>query len=163
LCRAANARYVAALRAQAAIYPDPRERVDAGPARAYLAQLRALGVGYRRAAQLAGLDPAVVNDIRMGRKDPIRADTSARILGIRPALAHGQAVPSWRTWRFLDSLRGEGFTKAEIARRLGLRGARIQFKRVGGKVRVDNALKVKGLWKFLMEEDGAVMQIERDE
>lgn len=158
-CRAANARYLAGLRGrgQAGARPVLLDLVEAEPARQHLTHLKTLGIGYRRAAELADVDPALILDIRLQRRRRIRRETAERILGIKPSLAHGQAVPSWRTWRFLDSLVGEGFTLQDVARKLGRTS--IQFKRVGGKVRVRNALMVKRLWQLLMDEDGAVVEI----
>lgn len=149
-CRAANAAYVRTRRA-GALYPDPAELVDASPAEAHLMVLRGQGVGYRQAAKLAGLDESLVVKIRKGLKNPIRADTLARILGVPAVLAHGQTVTGWRTWRLLHSLRGEEFPAGRLARMLGNRTPKLQIRR--RRVRVKTALKVRALYRRVNDVD----------
>lgn len=156
LCRAANADYVRSRRTD--WLPDPTEMVSAAPARAYLLTLRIQGVGYRQAATIARLDPGLIQDIRKGARTQIRAVTSTRILGIRPQLALGQRVTAWRTWRLLDSLKREGFSRADLARKLGLQDTHLQLH--ARHVRVKNACKVRNLWHFIMAEDGGALVIE---
>lgn len=154
-CRAANANYER--RRQIISYPDPAELVDAELAVLHLEALRAQGVGYRQAAKLAGVSPQLVSEIRGGQRLLVRADIASRILGMPAVLAHGQRVTAWRTWRFLDSLKREGFPKGELARRLGLQSPQLQLH--SRHVRVKNALRVKRLWQRIMSEDGGVFVI----
>lgn len=155
-CRAANAAYE---RARCTVsYPDPGEQVDAAPVVAYLATLRSHGVGYKQAATLAGVGTRFVKNVRLGRHHTVRADLATRMLGIQPVLAHGQQVTAWRTWRFLDSLLGEGYSHTALALFLGVPQLRLD-RRV---VTVRTALRVKGLWQRIMAEDGGAVLIGGD-
>ena len=149
-CRAANAAYVRQRRA-GSVYPNPAELVDAVLAEMHLSKLKAQGVGYRQAANLAGLSPQLVADVRSGRKTRIRADTNARILNIPAVLAHGQVVTGWRTWRLLDSLKREGFTQTRIARHLGASAPQLQIQR--RHIRVRTALRVRVLYRRINDVD----------
>lgn len=112
-------------------------------------ELKGLGLGQRQVAKLAGLSRQVIVDISKGRCAKIEADTEARILGIvRPSLAHGQRIIGWREWRYLDALRKEGFTRSELARRLGYHTPKLQ---IGRRMTVRNALRVRALWKKVNE------------
>jgi hypothetical protein len=135
-CRAAHAAYHRARRRAI-----PFELVSAAAAMAHLAHLAGLGVGYRQAARLSGVSTWEIKRVRTGRLHAIRPETEARILAIRPLLAHGQRVSAWPTWRLIHSLEREGFTLGSLARRLGLQTPQLQFDH--GRVTVKNALLVR--------------------
>lgn len=141
-CRAANAAYVAAHRAPAGL-------VDAGPARAHLAALAALGLGYRQSAQLAGVAPSTTRAVLAGTLPTIRPTTAARLLTVRPVLAPGALVAGTKTWRYVDSLKREGFTLRELGYRLGAQSQQLQY--AARRVRVASALKVARLYASLAE------------
>ena len=66
--------------------------------------------------------------IKMGRKMRIRALTEKKILDLganSPGLA--MLVPARAAWKKLDWLVNEGFSKAELARRLGCKTPALQF------------------------------------
>jgi len=136
-CRAANAAYVAARRA------SPVGLVDATPARIYLRQLAALGVGLDHAAQASGVSLTILKRVRSGRQARIRPATVAAILAVRPTLARGAVVAGTKTWRYVDSLEREGYTRREIAFDLGARSQQLQLHR---RVRVSTALRVAALY-----------------
>jgi hypothetical protein len=69
---------------------------------------------------------------------------------VRPALAHGALVAGTKTHRFIDSLCREGFTRRELAFRLGARSQQLQLHR---KVRVSSALAVQTLYQRLAGEE----------
>jgi len=135
-CRAAHADYHRARRRA-----TPVGLVSAAAAMAHLAHLAGLGVGYRQAARLSGLNVREIQRVRSGARDVIRRETEARILAIRPVLAPGQRVSAWPTWRLIHSLEAEGFTLGSLARRLGLQSAQLQFDH--RRVTVRNALMVR--------------------
>jgi hypothetical protein len=122
--------------------------VDASAARAHLQALQAKGIGIGQAARLAGVGYRTVRRVRSGALLRIRAETSAAILAIRPALARGQRVNSYATRRLVRALELEGFTQTEIAQRLGLRGRRL---RLHNGITVRNALRVRALWQRVSE------------
>lgn len=117
-----------------------------------LFQLRAKGLGYRQVAKLAGLSPRTVVAIGNGSQEWIELDTERRILECQPILAHGTQITGWREWRLLDSLRTEGFSDSEIARRLGYKTPRLQLHRT---ITVKNALRVRTLYRRVNAEGPA--------
>jgi hypothetical protein len=123
--------------------------VDASPARQHLQQLAALGVGTRQAARLSGLSRAHVVRIATGQQRAIAPDTAAAVLAIRPQLAHGSIVPGVTTWRQIDSLEREGYSRRDLARLLGSRAQQLQLHR---HVRVRSALRVARLYDALASE-----------
>jgi hypothetical protein len=143
VCRVEHAGYCAAVRRA------PRPTVDASPARAHLRQLAALGVGSRQAAHLAGLSRAALVRILAGQPT-IYASTAAAVLALRPVLAHGATVPGVTTWRQIDSLEREGYTRRTLGRLLGSQAQQLQLTR--RRVRVRSALRVAQLYDALASE-----------
>jgi hypothetical protein len=124
--------------------------VSALPSQEHLVLLAARGVGYRQAARLARLSPALVRDVRSGRVARIRQGTAARILAVTPSLAMWQRVPSWPIRRTVQAIEREGLTRADIIARLGLRDPEYPFDTE--TVRVRTALKVRALYREVTEE-----------
>jgi len=122
--------------------------VDAGPAREHLLMLQAQGVGQLHAARRAGVGEATIWRVRSGARQKIRPAIAAAILGVKPALARGQLVNSYGTRRLIRALEGEGFTRAQIAARLGLRSRQL---RIYNRVTVRTALRVRALWLQVSE------------
>jgi hypothetical protein len=77
-----------------------------------------------------------------------RANLRRRHLTGRPIL--GQRVSARRTWRRLRSLQIEGFSRADIAAKLGLRCRQLQLQTESITLR--NALKVQRLYRTVMLE-----------
>lgn len=114
-----------------------------------LIDLRDLGVGLHRVADVTGLAFRTVQRIRSGASTQIRRRVEHAILSLQPSLAHGQHVNGYQTRKLLRHLEGEGYTKAELARRLGLLCGRLQFH---PHVTVRNALKVRQLFNEITAE-----------
>lgn len=128
-CRAANARYECR-RLAARRSGDWNGLIPAGRARQHLLALSRAGVGRRTVADITGVPQSLLHRIRTGRRSRIRARTARRILLVtRTAMNNARLVPAGRAWRMIDRLLEEGFTRAEIARRLGYRGPTLQFSR----------------------------------
>lgn len=105
--------------------------VSADAVRAHLKTLSRQRVGYKSVAAAADVNKSLLADILAGRKHRIRAQAARRILAIdRDALADHALVPAGPTWRRLRRLLSEGFTRTELARRLGSvsRTPALQFK-----------------------------------
>ena len=68
------------------------------------------------------------------------------------AIADGQRVSGGRTKARLNLLLTEGFTKTELARRLGSKAKvpALQIARANGKVLARTALRVERLYKTIM-------------
>ena len=126
-CRAANSRYETA-RARARFYGDRRGLVSAKRVRTHIEKLSAAGVGYKHIAKVAGMSPTTLWSYKTGKRTKLRAHHAKRILAVKAGhVAAGSRVPSAPTLERLRWLREEGFTNAEIARRLGLKRPALQF------------------------------------
>ncbi|EQD38297.1 hypothetical protein B2A_11520, partial [mine drainage metagenome] len=120
-CRCANARYEQQ-RLAARRRGEWNGLVPAGPVRAHLRKLSAAGVGYKTAADAASVARSGVEKIVLGQRRKIRAQTAKRLLAVTPAArADHSTVPAGRTWRLINQLLEEGFSKARLARELGMR------------------------------------------
>lgn len=125
-CRRANSDYERSRQA-ARIAGDWNGIVNATRARNHLEMLHRSGVGRRTVSDITGVPHSTIHEIRKGRKRRIRARTEQRILAIGPNAA--QIVPAARTHKLIREILDEGFSKAEVARRLGYRSPALQFNR----------------------------------
>jgi hypothetical protein len=90
----------------------------------------------------------VLQDIRTGKKRQIRARTARKILAVTPAMvSDGALVKPGRTFRLIDELLEEGFSKAELARRLGYRNQALQFSR--RRMTARNVARIERLYRSL--------------
>ncbi len=129
LCRAANSRYETT-RLAARRNGDWNGLVPAAKARRHLVRLARLGIGRRAVAVAIGISDSILHEIKRGRKVQIRARTERRILAVdRCPCAGGHLVQAEETWRMIERLLREGFSKAELARRLGYRSPALQLRR----------------------------------
>lgn len=104
--------------------------VDARRARRHLRALSRKGVGYKSVADAADVGHTVLAEVLAGRKRQIRRQTEKRVLEVTTeAIADHALVPAAGVWRLLDRLLEEGFTKTELARRLGYAGPALQIGR----------------------------------
>jgi hypothetical protein len=131
--------------------------VDAGPAREHIEWLRTCGVGIKTVAKLTGISHGTLSKLMYG--DPqrnmrpskrIRPATAEKVLAVMPAMAAGgQKVPAGATWRLLDDLIGRGWSRAELARRLGTKGPGLQVRHT--MVRASTARAVELLHAELVQ------------
>jgi hypothetical protein len=123
--------------------------VDASAAREHLLKLRKQGVG-RRAVRLAtDLNLSVIIKIYQGTRTKIRASTEKKILAVTPASRlDGAHVSAKQTWRRLDQLLDEGFTKERLAQELGFKSPKIAIGK--NKCTVEMAGRVERLWNSYM-------------
>jgi hypothetical protein len=149
-CRAANSRYECE-RTRARLAGDWNGLVPAKAARRHILRLSKQGVGRRAVAAACDVSLTILSSIRSGTRTRIRKRTQDRILGVtRLAVSDGAIVPANETWRQINVLLEEGFTKAELARRLGFESAALQV----GKERIlaRTAARVDRLFRMLMKE-----------
>lgn len=128
-CRRANARYeqmrIAARRAG-----DWNGLVDAQRVRAHLQALASRGIGRRTVSDVADVAETTVVEILSGRKATIRARTERALLAVGDAAAaDGALVPASGSWRLLDELLEDGYTRASLALQLGCKTPRLQIGR----------------------------------
>lgn len=151
LCRAANARYATA-RAAARKRGEWNGLVDAAAARAHLVKLSRAGVGRNTVADISGVARSVICAIKSGRKITIRKRTQDAILGVtRAATAMGTHVPARQTWKLLDVLIDEGFTKTRLARELGSTAKSPSLQLRTDVITRGNAIAVQRLYRRYME------------
>jgi hypothetical protein len=129
---------------------QPNPLVPADAARAHMRKLTRAGVGKRTLCDVAMLSMTVVERIRRGESRKIRRETEQAILSVGKAAAHGNALlPAGPTWKILDGLIEDGYTKTQLAKWLGYaRSIQLQRDRVtaknAGKVRRMAALIEQG-------------------
>lgn len=146
-CRMANSNYET-MRSRARKAGDWNGIVDAEPARLHLRKLSRAGVGYKTAADAASVARTIALGILSGRRPRARARTVRRLCAVTNACrADAAMVSARRTWRFIGLLLEEGFTRAELARRMGYRSPALQFRK--HRVLVRTAAKVERLYRRL--------------
>lgn len=145
-CTAANTTY-GQTRARARAAGQWNGLVDASETRAYLLKLQGMGVGLRRVSHLTGLPVSGIRALRSGQRQHLRALSAKRILELKPSLAKGQRVNAYRTRHLLACLLNEGYTRKDLAARLGLKSPTVQLH--NEQVTVRNALKIRGLFACL--------------
>jgi len=144
-CRASNTNYetMRALRRRQGLWNG---LVNAGRARRHIQRLSQWGVGYKTVAAAAGVSCSVMFKIRSGDRRQIRALTEKRILAVSKSAARGSTLISAKgTWRKISWLLDGGFTKGEIAIRLGAKTRALQLNKEF--VTVKTAKKVDQLWR----------------
>jgi hypothetical protein len=141
-CRKANSQYESD-RQKARKAGDWNGVVSARRARSHLRALARKGVGRRSVGAATDISDSILHAIAKGRRPRIRARTERLILAVTPAIAGDAAlIPSAATWRLIDQLLDEGYTKTRIAHELGYKTHALQFKR-GAPITVRNADRVK--------------------
>ena len=129
LCRAANSRYETE-RAAARRAGDWNGLVPARKAKAHLKKLSRAGVGRNAVSEASGVARSVLAAIRSGKKRQIRKRTETRILNVSSdARMDASIVPAKRAWQLITRLLDEGYTKADLARRLGHKMPALQIRK----------------------------------
>ena len=110
--------------------------VDADPVREHVRWLATCGIGLKSLAKLAGVPHGTLSKLMYG--DParqmapskrVRPATAHKITAVMPNMAAGaQRVPAGPTWRLLNELIAIGWSRAELARRLGHQGPGLQIR-----------------------------------
>ncbi len=146
-CRAANSRYETERAAQRRMGLG-NGLVPAKRARRHLSALSAKGVGRRAVAEASGVSATILMLVKSGRRTQIRSDTERRILAVNTGCASdGALISAQSTWRLIDRLLDEGFSRKELARRLGYRSG-LQLNRA--RITVRNAGRVRRFYDRIM-------------
>jgi hypothetical protein len=155
-CRKANREY-GRLRAKAIIFHGKNDLVVAQRARTHLLILSRNGVGRRAVAAASDVSETVLTEIRSMRKLSIRRATETRILSVTAeAIANHGLIDARRTWNQINHLLREGFTKAELARRLGYKSHALQLN--PETITAINATRIDRFYRQIMagaEEEAA--------
>lgn len=146
-CRAANAQYERQ-RQQARREGEWNGIVPARAARRHILFLSRRGVGRRAIHDATDIAQSTLSAIRTGKKTHIRARTARKILDVSTAERADHAhIPATRLWRLIQRLLDEGYTKRDLARRLGYRSPALQFRKQ--VVTVRNAFRIQRLYDQL--------------
>lgn len=146
-CRAANSRYETE-RALARKNGDWNGFVKAERTARHLKMLSARGIGRGTVSEISGISEFVIGEINAGRKLQIRARTQRKILSVtRKAVNGAMIIPAGPTNRLIDLILAEGFTKGELAVRLGLKMRSIQFNRE--RITMRTAVRVERFYKLM--------------
>ena len=146
-CTIANREYA---RMRTKLPPNPL--VSAGPARRHLLRLSERGIGKRSVAEVAKVGLTAIQDIKNGTKTRIRKETSDKILAAKfdDLVDDNHLVDAAPTHRLIEKLLAQGFTRTELARRLGSKGEQPALQLKADKVKARNARKVEKLYKSIM-------------
>lgn len=146
-CRRANREYFHA-REAAKKAGDFNGLVSAEPAREHIKKLARAGVGYKMVAESASISSTIVLGIKKGERPRARARTVRKILAVTIDCRGDKTLVSGAsTWRRIEKLLEEGFTKRDLARLLGYKSPAIQFRRQ--RVTVRTRARVERLFEKL--------------
>lgn len=127
--------------------------VPADKARRHLRRLSRAGVGRRAVADACDVAASVLHKITTGRKDRIRASTERKILGVnKHATSDHALIDAKSAWLKIEHLiEHEGFSKAELARRLGYSSPALQLRR--DRITARNALRIDRLYREALADN----------
>lgn len=146
-CRRANTDYEKQ-RAQARKAGQWNGIVSAERSRAHMQRLSAEGVGRRQVGDVTGVADSILAGIVTGKRTHCRAHTERLILAVTPAaMADGALIDAAPTWKLLDELIADGYTKRALALQLGNQSPALQLRR--SQVTLRNAYDVKLLYERL--------------
>lgn len=148
-CKAANSRYET-MRLAARKNGDWNGLVPATRARRHINKLSKKGVGRRAIAAASDVADSVIHAVKTGRKLQIRKRTETRILAVTAeAVGDAALVSAKRTWVLIERLLDQGFSKAEIARRMGKKTPNLRFRK--DRVTTRTASQVERFYRRMME------------
>lgn len=146
-CRAAHSREVGRYR-RLALTGRGNPIVDATPMLEHLRRLQAAGLGYKRAATLAGIGHTVVFKVLSGRKRRVRKATVDKVLAVAVDAVRPALVPAEPTRALLRRLIRDGYPAIRLARHLGCK-SNLQIAR-GERVTARTAERVRRLAAILL-------------
>jgi len=147
-CRAANSSYECE-RAAARKAGQWNGLVPARKAQRHIKRLSKAGIGRRSISDACSVGLTTIMQIKSGEKTQIRKATESAILQVdKNAISGGTIIPANRAWKMIDRLLNEGFSKAELARRLGFSSPAIQFRkdRITGR----SAMRIERFYNRIM-------------
>ena len=147
LCRAANSNYEVK-RSAARRHGEWNGLVLADKAQKHIAKLSKKGIGYKSVAEITGIAYSTIFKIKSGERKNLRAENEKKILAVSvEAVNDATKIPAIKTWKQIEWLLEEGFSKAELARRLGYKTPAIQINR--NRVTAKTALKVERFYNLM--------------
>lgn len=151
-CRAANSRYETE-RSAARRRGEWNGFIDASEASRHLQRLSDKGIGRDTVNDLTGIAVSTIDKVRTGKQAHIRAMNAKAILSISPDLVitDAQLVSAKPAWTMIKWMLREGFSKAEISRRLGNKTGALQLNK--HLITARNAAKIQKLYNTLRAGD----------
>lgn len=147
-CRGANNAYER-MRAKLRRAGEGNPLVSAARVRRHLLRLSAAGVGRRTVVDIAGVPSSTLSAVRSGVKTKLRRATAERILAVgADALTDAKLVPAAATWKLIERMLAEGFTRGDIALRLGMRKPALQMRR--DRITARTRARVERLYRELI-------------
>lgn len=114
--------------------------------------LREHGIGRLTVSDISGIPPSTIAKILRGDRRHVTARTERRILAVtKEAMHDAKLVAAFATRQRIRALLAEGFTRTELARRLGSR-ARAPALQIAkrGVVTARTEAKVERLYRAVM-------------
>ena len=117
--------------------------VPAGPVREHMLMLGEYGIGYKRAAHLAGIGITAARNLIWGRQEPgprygelqkhVKRETADKLLAIHPTvenLAPGALTPARGSIRRIHALMALGWSQERLAAHLDMNGGNLSALRL---------------------------------
>lgn len=154
-CRVASAAYQAEYKAR--LKRGETILVSASRSRNHLLWLSGKGTGRHAVAMMTGISERTLFFVRNGRRSVVRRETESKILAVRSKpVTQYTLVPFGPTGELIEILCDEGFTRKELARRLGYKSTlQLGYRPT---IRKGNAQRVRAFYDVIMagaEEDAA--------
>lgn len=144
-CREANNAY-ARMRGKLVRAGASNPMVDAKRVRRHLVKLSNRGIGRETIGEASGVASSSVDALRTGKKTKLRKETAAKILAVGPdVVTDGTLVDASSTWRKIERLLAEGFTRGAIALRLGMKKPALQLR--SPRVTARTRMRVERLYR----------------
>lgn len=145
------------------LYGIGPDLVDAQPIRDHLATLSAAGIGYKRAATLAGVSITTVQTILYHHNDRpdagpakrVKAATAEKLLAIQPTLelvSDGTYIPARGAARRIQALVARGWSQAKLADRIGITDQRIGPLLRGGNATAATVRSIHQVYEELWDQ-----------
>lgn len=152
-CRGANTAYERQ-RAAARAAGQWNGLVPAQRAREHMAALSLEGVGRRSVGSVSGIADTILSAIISGKKRQIRASTEKAILAVTAdAKADRALVDAGPTWKLIEELLADGYTKGFLAISMGRKTAALQLRK--DTITVRSAYEVSRLYRRFRKVDAA--------
>jgi hypothetical protein len=148
LCRAANRNYERK-RAAARAAGDWNGIVSSDNARRHLLALARQGVGTRSVSACSDVSRTILLEVIQRKRLRVRARTERAVLAVTADVARGDAslMSAKGTWRLIENLLEEGYTKKRIAQEMGHRSIQLSKKTVTAR----NASRVAVVYRRLTQ------------
>ena len=124
--------------------------VDCAEAREHLLWLSSIGIGRRTVNKVSGVAMSSIDKIRTGKRDKARAVTVDRILAVGKHRTHHRIpVDPTPALKMVDQLLAAGYSKAAVARALGLTTPALQY-RADRPMLLDTAIRIDHVHRQLL-------------